>query len=148
MYRFHSFLQFQLSLRITIKMREQRHHHLPPLQPQKKRLTSMVLSLVAVLKQQHKQDQANVVTIDALHSCALQEFERLHEALMKQQQTKGATHTQTTKFREIMARDEHDYRFDFRLDLSNDANNDNIWKEFEQEGWWKGAVHCTSYSQR
>jgi hypothetical protein len=88
--------------------------------------------LVSLSQQNEKLEEQEVNVVD-LHAYALQEFERLYKALqIKIQQSQQ--HTKKQHFREIMARD--DYRFDFRLDLDPTG----LWKDFEEQGRWKGAV--------
>lgn len=65
--------------------------------------------------------------VDSLYDYAIQEFERLYQALKK--------HDNKKHFSEIMARDQH--RFDFRLDL--DPNG--MWRDYEQRGRWKDLVN-------
>lgn len=66
--------------------------------------------------------------VDGLHRHAMQEFERLYDALQKHGTTKK-------HFSEIMARDH--FRFDFRLDLDSHG----VWREYEENGRWKPLVN-------
>ena len=69
--------------------------------------------------------------VDGLYQHAMQEFERLYDALQKHGPTKK-------HFAEIMARDH--FRFDFRLDL--DPTNNGVWRKYEETGRWKTLVNA------